>query len=452
MSRNVVTFVAAGTALGLGGIASAQTELSSLDLNRAYASELSADSLARMSAQADRPESAGFTIASGGNSLNIGALFQFGYVANFRDDDATDIGGQDNEFTHGFDIRRARLDFSGTAVNSAISYRISGDFGEINSGGENDLQVTWAYGEYAFSGGLDGVKVRFGQFKLPLYFEELVEPEYLLAVDRSLTNEAFSQQYSQGLQFSYEADSWRGTVAVSDGLGTAGTRFNSGGESDVALTGRFDYKFSGDWSAFDDFSSFRNSENAFRVGAGIHWQTFGDTNPADSGVGGVPLNTGVVSGNLIAYTADLSWEGNGWSLFAAFFGQSIVDGELAGGADSEPNDFGVVVQGAYFVTDQWELFARYDGLYLDDDERTGFTEDNFNFLTVGGTYYFVPESHALKFTTDIVFAFDGSSDLVTLGLLDGTASGSSSGTAVTGLIGQEEDPEIAVRAQFSLTF
>jgi len=471
MNRTVVTMVAAGTALGLGGIASAQdgnrsnarTELSSLDLNRAYASELSADSLARRSAQADRPESAGFTLTSGPNSLNIGGLFQFGYTANFRDDNADNVTVSDDDFAHGFLIRRARLDFSGNLINDRITYRISGDFGEINDGGNsgnNDFNLTWAYGEYAFEDALEGLSVRFGQFKLPLFYEELVEPEYQLTVDRSLTNELFSQQYSQGLMFTYSTESWRAHAAVSDGLNTAGSTFNSAGDADVALTGRIDAKLAGDWAAFDDFTSFRNSDNALRVGGAVHWEHFGDTNPATSGISAplVPM-TLAAEGDLIAYTVDAQFESNGWSAFAAFYGSSVTNNRSPGG--SQPNDFGAVVQGSYFLTDQVEFFARWDGLFLDDEERAALTEDNLNFLTTGFTYYFVPESHALKFTTDVVIAFESTTDLITAGsgvggLGGGTNAGNQSQTAlsdVTGLLGQQnERPEIAVRAQLSLTF
>lgn len=447
MSRTVVTMVAAGTALGLGGIASAQdstrngtTELSSLDLNRAYASELSADSLARRSAQAGRPESAGFTLTSGPNTLNIGGLFQFGYTANFRDDNAGNVNA-DADFSQGFSIRRARLDFSGNLINDRISYRISGDFGEINSA-ENDFQVTWAYGEYEFSESLEGLSVRFGQFKLPLFYEELVEPEYQLAVDRSLTNELFSQQYSQGLMFTYETESWRAHAAVSDGLNSAGTTFNST-DADIALTGRFDVKLMGDWSAFNDFTSFRNSDDAFRVGGAIHWEHFGDTNPPTTGSNASILPVGANEGDLIAYTADAQYESNGWNAFAAFYGSSVTNNRTG---NAEPNDFGAAVQGGLFLTDQIEAFARYDTLFLDDDERT-LDEDHLNFVTVGATYYFVPESHALKFTTDVTVAFNSGTDLVTGGVLNQQRSD------VTGLLGQtNERPEIALRAILSLTF
>mgnify|MGYP005849262677 CR=1 FL=1 len=463
MKRTLITTVAAGTALGLGGVASAQdsdrtstntntsTELSSLDLNRAYASELSADSLARRSAQADRPESAGFTLTSGPNSLNIGGLFQFGYNAGFRDESADNVG-PDQDFTQGFLIRRARLDFSGNLINDRISYRISGDFGEINST-NNSFNVTWAYGEYAFEDALEGLSVRFGQFKLPLFYEELVEPEYQLTVDRSLTNELFSQQYSQGLMFTYATESWRAHAAVSDGLNTAGSTFNSPGDSDIALTGRIDAKLAGDWAAFDDFTSFRNSDDALRVGAAVHWEHFGDTNPATSGNSfgisglGIP-GGGALEGDLIVYTVDAQFESNGWNVFAAFYGASVTNNRTGA---AQPNDFGAVVQGGYFLTDQVELFARYDALFLDDEERPNLDEDHLNFLTAGATYYFVPESHALKFTTDVTIAFNSGTDLATTGTGNNVLNQQRSD--VTGLLGQtNERPEIAVRAQLSLTF
>ncbi|MEL6329139.1 MAG: hypothetical protein AAFR38_05720 [Planctomycetota bacterium] len=448
MSRRIATVLAAGSTLGLGGFAQAQTA-ASLDLDRAYAAELAADAAQRASAAA-ADESAGFDIAGkDGATLNIGALVQFRYTANFRDEDAAGVGSS-GDFTHGFEIPRAQLRFSGNVINDRIRYYIEGDFGEVNSA-ENDFQIEDAWIEYDFAGSLEGVTVRAGQFKLPLIYEELVHPEYSQTVDRSVANEVFSQQRSQGIQFAYTSDAWRAMVAVSDGLATGGSGF-AGAEADIALTGRFDYKFEGDWDAFNDFSSFQTDEAAYRVGAALHWETWGDTNNAAAGgLASAPLGTlsGTTDGQLIAYTFDAQLEFGGWNFYGAFLGSYVdSDASTAGAAGvGEFNDFGVVAQAGYFVTEQVELFARYDGVFV-DDERAGFSgagaEDNFNFVTFGGTYFFVPESHALKFTTDVVISIDETASLSGAGL-----GGSSS---ITGILGQAEEPEIAVRAQLQLVF
>jgi hypothetical protein len=452
MSRMLTTMTIAGTVLGLGSVAMGQ---SSLDLERAYAAELSADAESRTSllqAGSADPSSLTITSADGASSLSIGALVQFRYVANFRDD-SQPVGSND-DFTHGYELTRTRLDFTGTALSPQISYRVSVEAGDHIDGGAGagDLNATWVYGQYDFEGAWDGAFVRFGTFKLPLFASELVDPEYSQSVERTQTNEFFNQGYSTGFLFGYEEEAWAAYGAVSDGVRTAGTSFN-GPEADVALTGRFEYKIQGDWAQFQDLSSFRGSEDGMKVGAAIHYQRFGDTGGA---LGPSPLAG--ASGNLINYTADFQWEGNGWNLFAAFYGQ-YTDETLVAGAggngDEDASDFGFAVQGGYFFTEQWEGFAGYDVIILDDTTsrnfgtaagQSGSSEDTFHFLTFGANYYFVPESHAAKASVDVVFSLSETGNLTGISTVAGNAN------SVTGLLGQNEDFEAVLRGQIQILF
>ncbi|MEM7622201.1 MAG: hypothetical protein AAF235_03260, partial [Planctomycetota bacterium] len=397
----------------------------------------------------------------------------------------------DNDFTHGFDVQRTRLDFYGNLIIPNFTYRISGDFGSAVNGNTGNFAATWVYGQYNFEGSLEGAFARLGIFKAPLFYEELVAPEFQLFAERSLVNEFFSQQYSEGLMLGYEADSFRAFLAITDGLSTRGTRFDQpvalngfGGESDIAVTARADVKLAGDWNQFDDFSSFRGSEFAARVGAAIHYESYGETNPSMrnsaaaalprwyAAVGAQAASGGaapiVEDGDIIAYTFDAQVEGNGWGAFAAFYGryeEAEVSNAIASNyldrlnIEEDTNDFGVVVQGSYFVTDQIELFARYEGLFLDED-RYGILgdaaniEENLHFATFGGAYYFVPESQALKFTTDVIVAFEETTALFitpTGGQGGNTLTGSGA-ASVTGLLGQTDDTEVVVRAQFQMLF
>ena len=495
MSRKISTFLIAGTALGFGGVASAQSEAtleasSNLDLAEAYRAELAADAAGRTSLQSGGQQGFTITSADGNSTLNIGGLVQFRYTANFRDDDSFDqfnttvdadgdgnneINGllpeiDDNDFSHGFNVQRTRLDLTGNLAIPNFTYRVSGDFADITQGGAGgDFNVTWAYGQYDFTGALEGFYARLGIIKAPLYYEELVAPEFQLAAERSLTNEFFSQQYSEGIQLGYDGEFLRAAVAFTDGLATRGTQFNQAGEADIAITGRADFKLAGDWEQFQDFTSFRGSEFGARVGGAVHWETFGETG-VNAASATATLPQGVAAGfdptgDIIAYTIDGQIEGNGWNAFAAFNGRyeqndNAPDG--MGGTDEENiNDFGVVLQAGYFVTDQIELFGRYDGLFFDEDrfenleDGTSSLEEDLHFATFGANYYFIPESHALKFTLDVGISFEES----TAALLTaspsgggGTLLGGSAANTVTGFLGQDDDTEVVVRGQFQLLF
>lgn len=439
MSKKIATFVIAGTACGLA------TAQSDLDLERAYSAELLADAANRTSLLQGAGEGSGFTLTSGDGSstLTTNALFQFRYVANFRDDGNAGVG-TDNDFTHGFEIPRARIDWSGNLINDNLTYRISADFGNINNVGNADnhqAQVTWAYGQYAFEG-MEGAFVRFGQFKAPLMWEELVDAEFQLAADRSVTGETFSQQYSQGLMFGYEAEAWRGYFAFTDGLASAGSNYQ-GADADFALTARGEFKIAGDWARFTDFTSWRNSDYAAKIGAAVHWESYGDTGAVAPAAGGNAF-AATSPGDQLLYTIDAAVEGNGWNAFAAFYGSWT---ESDSGSNTDRSDFGVVAQAGVFVTDQVELFGRYDGLFLDSDR--GGTEDTFNFGAIGFNYYFFPESHAVKATVDLLMSFDETVPSLTGGI-NGLGQG---GTASpTSFLGQGDDTEFAIRGQVSVLF
>lgn len=461
--RKIVTFVIAGSACG---IVSAQSDL---DIERAYAAELAADAASRSSFQGSG-EGSGFQLTSGdgASTLNINAFFQFRYVANFRDDGSTDGAAPatiaDNDFTHGFEIPRARIDFSGNVAQDNITYRISGDFGYNNNAalGNTDLhqfQLTWAYGQYSFESA-EGLFFRFGQFKAPLLWEELVDPEFQLAGERSVANEYFSGQWVQGLMLGYEAEAWRGYFSFNDGLLSAGTPYNGGGESDFGLTARAEIKWAGDWARFTDFTSWRNSDYAGKIGGAIHYEQFGETNPINLGTAhNAGIGTGIADGDLLVYTVDASAEGNGWNVFGAFYG-SHIDGDIVpapaapAASEADATDFGFVVQGGVFVTEQFELFARWDASLLDDDRFAAgsTTDEDLHFLTFGVNYYLIPESHAVKASLELLWALNDTSAFFAGGPVGFPGSAGGSSNSITSYLGQDDGGEFAIRAQVGVLF
>ncbi|USN98453.1 MAG: hypothetical protein H6810_09790 [Phycisphaeraceae bacterium] len=441
--RKIVTFVIAGTACGL---ASGQN---TLDVERAYSAELAADAANRSSLLQGAGEGSGFSVTSGdgASTLNINALFQFRYVADFRDSSKTGPEGVigNSDFTHGFEIPRARMDFSGNLVNDQITYRISADWGEQrDTTGANYFGVTWAYGQYAFES-FDGAFIRWGQFKAPIFWEELVDPEFQLAGDRSAANLYFNQGYTQGIMFGYEADAWRGYFSVNDGVRTIGTNYNGAGEADIGLTARAEFKFAGDWSRFTDFTSWRNSDYAGKIGGAIHWETYGDTGPAGGASAHPAALASATGGDLILYTIDAAVEGNGWNVSGAFMGSWS---EPDGAGSTSSSDFGANVQAGVFVTDQVELFGRWDAVFLDDNRfaPASTIDQDLHFLTFGVNYYVIPESHAVKASLELLWALNDNT--AAFGILPGSGGAFNPAS----FLGQNDGDEVAVRGQVSVLF
>ncbi len=410
MSRTMYLACFAGAALA--GLANAQT---TTDQNRAFANEMIADADSRASGLADAGYDGGFVINSsdGNNQLRINGATQFRYYLNNRD---LESNANQEEFSNGFEQHDTRLIFSGHTINPNLQFRIEGSFGNEGSFGLLD-----AYGTYQLD---NGVKIWFGQFKPPTTREHLVDDFAQLAIDRSITNEVFQSGRTQGVGLSYQAESWRGVVAFTDGASAENTAFTSPAEADFAFTARGEWMWAGQWDRFNDFTSWRNSDGyAGMLGGAVHWQTGGGTGPGD------PPDL-----DLFLYTIDASAEGNGWNVFASAVGlQSDPENQ-----DSF-NDFGFVFQGGIFVTDQAEIFGRYD-VILPDDERT--VDDTFSTFTAGVNYYFIPESHAAKLSVDFQYFLDEANDLVAALATDSD----------TGFVQPTGDNQAAIRLQMQLTF
>ena len=95
------------------------------------------------------------------------------------------------------------------------------------------------------------------------------------------------------------------------------------------------------------------------------------------------------------------------------------------------------------VSDQVEVFARYDALRLDTDSmRVLAASRTLNFATLGLNWFPIRESRAVRFTADAVCAFNR-----TDALLDPTA-----GDTTTALLGSSKPGEVDFRLQWQMSF
>lgn len=409
---SVIFFTAAGTALGLASAAAAQSN----DDVRAVVAEMIADAEARSSllAAGDSGHDGQFFIAGDGFRLNIGGGLQFRYLMNFRDDDIAPA----DDFSNGFQTTDTRLNFSGTIANN-WSFFIEGKFDKDGGG----FTLLDAYAAYTFA---NGVGLGWGQVKAPILREDMTSDFKQLAVDRAPSTDLIRHDRVKAVWLSYAQETWRTWVTFNSGADTETTDFNAMSNADYAFSGRVEFLFSGDWKQFADFTSPKGSDFGAMLGLAAHYQG--------------PHNTpafGDVDTSVALYTADLGLEGDGWNFFGAFIGRHIDADSFAG--DAEFDDFSFVVQGGVMLTDSWELFARYDALILDDDRAID--EDFFSFATIGVNKYFA--GHAAKFTLDGVYSFEKTTDLANMGLLPNTDQG---------LLGNTEEGEFVLRAQFQLLF
>ncbi|MBO6738471.1 MAG: hypothetical protein JJ916_01300 [Phycisphaerales bacterium] len=428
------TFNVTGTALILAAISGTALGQEGLDLDRAYASQLRSDAETRSSLLGNTNSA----------NVNIEVMTQFRYMYNSRDELTPGALG-DDDTTMGFDTPRTQVRLSGS-VTDDISALVVFDFGAAENGtAQGTANLLVAQGAWSLN---DNWAMLFGQWHNPVMGSENFAPEHTLAVDKSFTNEFFQVGYTQGVAFAYSGDQFKFVGAFSDGAeyitnysSVSNSAFNAAGENDFGITGRFDWLIEGTWDQFADATSWRGSNYGVKIGAGAHWQTQGDTN--DSGAGSGSLPAGHDSTEVTFWTVDAQVEGDGWNAFAQYVGHDV---DIEATTNLNYTNHGFIAQGGVFVSDQVELFGRYDVVMLDDVLVLAGTSDNYQSITAGMNYYFVPESHAAKFTLDAVFAIDES---VNMDLIFGGAG--SNDPSATGLLGLS-DSEFLLRGQLTLVF
>ena len=341
--------------------------------------------------------------------MNPNAQMQFRYVANHRDNGQPD---GDSDWQTGFELRRLKLNLDGNVFGKENVYKLQ--WASSRSSGNLVLEEAWLRAGLGktFGEGFNDWAVKVGQFKDPVYHEEITSSKRQLAVERSLVNFYIggnNTKYEQGVTLVYDPKNsplgvpMRAEVGFIDGANTSNTNFtDTGGPAVTGVTnaswgalGRVEFKFSGDWKSYDDFTAMKTSEDLVVVGGGFNW-TEGD--------GGVD----------VFHTVDLQWEPTavkGLGVYAAYLG---LFQDRVGGTDDSLYHWGFLVQAGYLLDEKWEIFGRYDYTGLDDG-GTGAAntivgaagvEDSIHEITIGVNHYF--HGHASKVTADFTWLPNGS--------------------------------------------
>jgi phosphate-selective porin OprO/OprP len=352
--------------------------------------------------------------ADGGFALNIGGQIQLRYIANFRDDAEGVDGGYDS--TTGFQHRRTRLVFSGHIADPRITFRIQPEVRRQ----DGRMAIADSFLGYKLT---DDIELQGGRFKLPFWKEDLHSSGRQLAVERSLINNLFSGDRSTGLMATYSQDMFRVYGMVSNGFGTNLHDFNTGVDSNaarVAFTGRAEVKVAGEWSQYNDFAGWENSDFGLIIGGAAHWEQNRATTP-----GGTSTRLGNTR-DFFTWTADASVYMQNINVFGAVVGYH----DTAVYAGDKFDDYAFLIQGGYTIADKFQPFGRYEFITFDDDRNVS----DISVITVGANYFL--RGHNAKLTGDVVW------------VLDPLPSGSGG----LGLLPSSEDDQVVVRMQFQLLF
>lgn len=444
------------------------TEARAADI-RGIVQDVLADADVRASLQSDGATAGwnkGFFLGSADGTfrLNIKGQVQFRWAGNFRDIPDS-VTGQ-TERNYGFENRRTKLTLGGFIIDPSLTYEVKPVFNRASvslSGGAQSLSSRDVVGsiediwvQKAFS---DGLSIRAGQFKAPFLREELVSSASQLAVERSVVNDTFSTKFSQGVQLEWEQDMFRvqgfygdglranhvgpttGSGALGDYGGAYLTDFQTN-DTDWAFAGRAELKLAGQWKQFKDLTSFRGEEFGVMLGLGAMGQSLRPNTANSAGVE-----------DMFGVTADVTVDFGGANLFAyGVYRQVGLNSAIAtrgGGSDDSLDQWGFVVQGGVFVTDDVELFGRYEyGNSGGDTFRTASLladAETASIVTVGVNWYPMGSANTgIKWTTDVGFALDP--------VVDFNSSGTNWLADQTGTGEPTSDGQLVLRSQIQLTF
>jgi hypothetical protein len=369
-----------------------------------------------------------------------------------------DDGQIANEY--GFEVRRMQINMFGNMFDPSVTYRVQIQYQRDANVGGQPLRFADVYVQKAFEGGW---YTRAGQWKNFFNYEEIDSSRTQQMVERSLVNEYFNTKFVQGVLVGWESDLVRVYGSYNDGGANrdVGILQTTGNLTEWAFTGRVEWKPTEEgWGQFRDMQGWRGSPFGMMLGAAFNWQR-GSGNPPLSRQ--APGNGTIVPGTssvpavatdmtLFTWTTDLNLRGDGWSAWAAYLGNVTYGGGAVArnaGVDGALSQ-GVVVQGGVFVSNELELVARYEGLWVASDfsqatySANPYNQQTLNILTVGANWYF--NKNQFKVSFDAGYGFNPV--LFNTGLFGEAIGGANWRPSQTG----EGAGEVVLRAQTQLLF
>lgn len=149
-----------------------------------------------------------------------------------------------------------------------------------------------------------------------------------------------------------------------------------------------------DWKRFDNFTS--------RPGGDFVWLLNGSFVVQE----GDSHGKNDASSDLFLGIVESSMEGDGWNLYGAGY-YRYTDPSSDG---IKADDFGFVLQGGTWVAKHVEVYSRFDMTIPDNDRPT--ENENFKTLTTGASFYPIPRTDNIKFSTEFLYMFDSEADSI----------------------------------------
>jgi len=347
----------------------------------------------------------GFYLASadGQFRLNIGGILQTQFMARWNGVNAGNTNTYD-EWRYGMGVSRTELNFGGHAFGKGLTYYLElgwGRYDPYNLTNQTFLMAPRMWDAWvAFQLNTEST-VKIGIFSLPFTKEGMIDTPYQMAVFPSLVEYRFGLEQTQGIELDWESTDRKFAFAVTNGSPALFQAALWGAQdptppwaalqSDTlySFTMRHEWKLLGDWDQFEQFTSPPGSERGVLIGLAGHRQNTESNSPVP--IGGFP------DGVLWGVTGDVMMQFDGASLFASVIYERVLDF-----APLLPriNILTFVAQGSTYITNQTELFARWES---GGPDRDVIGPDILQILTLGVNHYV--DGQDVKITADLGFSF-----------------------------------------------
>lgn len=313
-----------------------------------------------------------------------------------------------------FLIRRARMKFSGWALDPKLSYKIElalsnrdlgskHDFGETNEAPKIilDAVLKWK--------AIKNWTVWMGQTKLPGNRERVISSGSLQMVDRSLVNSVFNIDREMGFQLHGKYNVGSGVVkpilSWSLGEGRNITQTNIGGFHYVA---RMEWLPMGEFASKGDYvgADLKREETPKLALGGAYSLNKGASRQKQSGRFLRDVEGNYLENDLQTVFGDMMFKYKGFSLMGEYAWKRMGDKEVRDQEDMRLNILdaegssyytgnGYNIQTGYLLAKDYEVSARYTNVVPNSEASfKGLKE-----YTVGLSKYFV--GHSLKVQTDV---------------------------------------------------
>jgi phosphate-selective porin OprO and OprP len=309
-----------------------------------------------------------FRLPDDNYTLNLGGRLQFRYTFKDKDEDFDESDVQD------INLRRARVYMGGNIYTKFIHYYVELDGDKFNVG-LRDF--------YIYVTPIEELNGKFGYFKVPFNRQRMVSSAKLLLQDRSIANDAFSQDRDYGLDlYGKPFDGYMEYhAAVFQGAGEDPEKWDNGDNLDNKLLYVLNFRYNpfGKYDYYDETDVKYSDKLKATIGASVAFN-------------GKVNDEKIKDTNTVVGVVDLGVRYKGFTWDSDYF---VRTEDPEGGGDTVDSN-GFYSQAGYFVLPKkLEIAARYSMV----DPNIDVSDDLQKEYTLGLNYYF--REHRSEIQADV---------------------------------------------------